>query len=183
MNKLNWRKFIEFWSRFYNDSRNPDEKLYYPYISNKGLSETDALDKLWLWKMGAYYFKIYQKQIKTIKEKREDILIYRGSNPDQEILYNFSKRFFPAGLIYPIFLMHICKPEEYPIFDQYVFRAFTFIIKKEMIDKPKNIKDYWEYKKFVSQIKKCGISLRDIDRGLMAFGQFLSNPSKILKCK
>ncbi|MDO8500021.1 MAG: hypothetical protein Q7S66_05230 [bacterium] len=182
MNKLNWLKFIEFWSQFYNDSQNLDEKFYYPNISNEGLLKPDALDELWLWKMGQYYFKIFQKQIKLIKEEKGAILKLRKSNFNHEVLYNFSKRFFPSGLIYQIFLMHICKPEEYPIFDQHVFRAFTFITKKEMAHKPKNIKDYWKYREFVFQIyKEYKISLRDIDKGLMAFGQFLANPSKILK--
>lgn len=180
----NLQKLIEFWSQFYDDSQNLDDKFYYPYISNEGLLETDALDKLWLWKMGKYYFRIYQQQIRRVKEKKKDVLKFRKYNSDQESLYKFSKSFFPAGLVYPIFLMHICKPEEYPIFDQHVFRAFTFITKKEIVDRPKNIniKDYWRYKEFVLQIyKERKISLRDIDKGLMAFGQFLANSSKILK--
>ena len=182
MNKLNLCEFIKFWSQFYNDSQNLDEKFYYPYISNSGLLKDDALDQLWLWKMGKYFLKICQKQIKLIKENKEDILKFRKSNPNQEVLCNFSKRFFPTGLIYQIFLMHICRPEEYPIFDQYVFRTFMFITKKERVDKPKNIKDYLEYKEFIFHIhRRCKISLRDIDKGLMAFGQFLANPSKILK--
>lgn len=180
--KLIWKEFIDFWSQFYNDSQNLDEKLYCPYISDGGLLKEDSLDKLWLWKMGKYYFTIFKKQIKLIEENKEDIFKFRKSNSDQEILFNFSKRFFPAGLIYQIFLMHICKPEEYPIFDQHVFRAFTFITKKEIVDKPQNIRDYWRYREFISQIyKEYKISLRDIDKGLMAFGQFLKNPQKFLK--
>jgi len=182
MNKLSLQKFIEFWSQFYNDSQNPDEEFYYRYISKEGFLKADALDKLWLWKMGKYYFKVFQKQINLIKEKKEDILKFRKSNSDQRVLYDFSKRFFPFGLIYQIFLMHICKPEEYPIFDQHVFRAFTFIIKKEIVDKPKNPEDYWRYREFVLKVsKERKISLRDIDKGLMAFGKFLANPSRILK--
>lgn len=152
--KLNWQKFIEFWSQFYNDSQNLDEKFYYPYISNEGLLKADALDKLWLWKMGKYYFKVFQKQIELIKENKKAVLKFRKSNSDHEILYDFSKKFFPTGLIYKIFLMHICKPEEYPIFDQHVFRAFTFITKKEIVDRPRNIEDYWRYGEFIFQIHR-----------------------------
>jgi len=182
MKKLNLCEFIKFWSQFYNDSQNSDKNLYYPYISNEGILRGDALDKLWLWKMGEYFFGIFQEQVRLTKEKKEDILEFRKSNPDYEVLYNFSRKFFPAGLIYPIFLMHICKPEEYPIFDQHVFRAFSFITRKEMIDRPESIKDYWRYRDFVFSVhKNYEISLREIDKGLMAFGQFLTNPAKILR--
>jgi hypothetical protein len=182
MNELDWKKFIGFWSQFYTAGTNPDDKFYYPFISDEGLSKVSALDELWLWKMGKYYFTVFWKQLESIKQNKENILKFRALDPGFEILHAFSKKFFPGGLIYQIFLMHICRPEEYPIFDQHVFRAFTFITKKEIVDKPKNIQDYLGYKQYIFEIRKeSGISLREIDKGLMAFGQFLAKPEKFLK--
>jgi hypothetical protein len=183
MNKLNWQKFIKFWSQFYNDSQNLDEKLYYPYISDEGfLKKDDFLKNLWRWKMQVHYNnKSNQRALKLMEENKEIIRSFRNSRSSFDDLYNFSGKIFRSGIIYSIFLFHICKPSEYPIFDQHVFRAFTFIAKKEIIKDTKDIKNYWEYRDFVFCIhRKCKISLRDIDKGLMAFGQFLVNPSKIL---
>jgi len=183
MNKLNWKKFINFWSRFYSDSQNLDKKLYYPYISNKGLLKDNSLKNLWRWKMQVHFKnRNNQRALILMEQNKKNIINYRKSNPSFSDLYDFSKKIFKNGIVYSIFLIHICRPEEYPIFDQHVFRSFIFITRKEIIDKPETKEDYLEYRKFVFSIhKKHKIDLRKIDKGLMAFGQFLVNPLKILK--
>lgn len=179
--KLSWRNFINFWKQFYDNRKHPDEKFYYPYIND--LSKEDFLDKLWLWKMSFHLFsKNNQRKLALMKEDKETIRNFRKSNPSFNDLYNFSRKIFQTGVVYPVFLIHICKPNKYPIFDQNVFRAFIFITKKKIVDLPKNIRDYLNYRKFVFEIhKKHKISFRDIDKALMAFGQFLDNPQKFLK--
>lgn len=183
MNKLNWEKFLNFWSQFYDDSQDIDKKLYYPYIDDKGLLKGGSLKNLWRWKMQVHFKNENSQRALMLMEKdKKTILNYRKSNPSFNTLYNFSKKIFKNGIVYSIFLMHICRPEEYPIFDQHVFRSFVFITKKEIVDKPEKIEDYLKYRKFVLFVhKKHKIDLRKIDKGLMAFGQFLVNPSKILK--
>jgi len=183
MNKSDWQKFIEQYSKDYDDSQDRDGKLYYPYISDEGfLKKDDFLKNLWQWKMQVHYYnKNSKKALKLMEGKKEKIRNFRKSKPSFDELCNFSREIFPTGLIYPIFLMHICKPEEYPIFDQHVFRAFTYRTKNIIVDKPKSIEDYQKYKEFVFQIKKYGFSLRSIDKSLMAYGQSLVNSKKILK--
>ncbi len=53
MDKLNLCEFIRFWSQFYNDSKNLDEKYYFPHIlpMNRPLNPND-LEKLFEWKNG-----------------------------------------------------------------------------------------------------------------------------------
>jgi len=182
MKKLDWKEFINFWSQFYNDSRDRDEKLYYPYISNNGLLKDDSLRNLWCWKMG-HHFKSKNNQIalKLMEEKKKLFINFRRSKPSLNDLHNFSKKIFRNGIVYSVFLIHICKPEKYPIFDQHVFRSFIFITKKEIVKQPTDIKDYHKYKDFVLSIsRKYKIDLRNIDKGLMSFGQFLANPQKFL---
>lgn len=181
--KLNLQEFIKFWSQFYSDNQNFDEKFYYPYISNEGLLKDDFLKNLWRWKMQVHYNNSSnQRALKLMEENKEIIRNFSKSNPDFDDLYNFSRKIFRSGIVYSIFLFHICKPEEYPIFDQHVFRAFTFITKKEIIKDTTDIKDYWKYRDFVFSIhRRYKVNLRDIDKGLMAFGQFLDSPQKFLK--
>lgn len=181
MKKLDWKEFINFWSQFYSDSQN-DNTLYYPYINDNGLLGDDSLRNLWLWKMqGFFKYKKSQKALKSMEEKKKIIVNFRKSKSSFNDMYNFSREIFRSGIVYSVFLIHICKPEEYPIFDQHTFRSFNFITKKEFGKKPKDKKDYLKYRRFVFRIhKKHKINLRDIDKGLMAFGQFLSNPQKLL---
>jgi len=184
MKKLNLYEFIKFWSQFYNDRKYPDGKLYDPYISDEGFfGKNEFLRNLWKWKMQVHFNKkSNQKALKLMEEQRETIRNFRKSKIGFKDLYDFSGKIFKNGIIYRIFLIHICKPEEYPIFDQYVFKAFSFIVKKEIVKDPKDIKEYLRYRDFVFSVhKNCGISLREIDKGLMAFGQFLTNPAKILR--
>jgi hypothetical protein len=178
--KLNWREFIKFWSQFYDDSKHPDEEFYYPYIND--LSKKDSLNKLWLWKMDCRFYRIHHRKVVLINKSKDIIINFRNFKPRFEDLCNFSRKIFSTGIVYQVFLMHICRPEEYPIFDQHVFRAFIFLTRKKIVDIPKDIQDYLNYRKFVFQIqKKYKIKLRDIDKALMAFGQFLNNPQKFLK--
>jgi len=179
--KLNWKKFIRFWSKFYNNDKYQDKKFYYPYI--RDLSKNDFLDELWLWKMQVHFYnRTNKKALKSMRENIETIRSFRGSNPTFNDLYKFSRKIFKSGVVYPAFLIHICKPNDYPIFDQHVFRAFTLLTTKKIVDAPKDIQDYLSYRRFVfSILKKYKIGLRDIDKALMAFGQFLNNPQKFLK--
>lgn len=179
--KLNWSQFIDFWKEYYYNPKNQDEKYYYPYIDN--LSKNDFLEKLWRWKMQVHFYNRYnQKALKLMEENKETIRNFRGSKPTFEELYIFSRKIFKSGVVYQIFLMHICKPNEYPIFDQNVFRSFIFLTTGKIIKTPQDIQEYLDYKEFVFKInKKYNIKLRYIDYALFAFGQFLANPKKFLK--
>jgi len=182
MKKLDWKEFIRFWSRFYSDSQNRDNEFYNPYIGNEGLLRDNSLRNLWRWKMqGFFKYKKSQKALKSMEEKKEIIVNFRKSKSNFDDMYNFSREIFRSGIVYSIFLIHICKPEEYPIFDQHTFRSFNFITKKEFGSKPKDKEDYLKYKRFIFRVnKEYKIDLRDIDKALMAFGQFLANPQKFL---
>ena len=90
-------------------------------------------------------------------------------------------------------MFHIIWPNEFTILDQHVIRSFLFLQKGHLEKKTgyliegDNIKLhndclYNKYNDFVHAInKEHGVSLRDIDKALMAFGQFLNNPQKFLK--
>ncbi|MBU2524073.1 hypothetical protein KKG71_02680 [Patescibacteria group bacterium] len=179
--KQPWEQFIHFWSQFYDEQGDADEKFYNPYIND--LSKEDFLDKLWRWKMGVHFHnRNNQKALRLMEEQKERIREYRNTKPTFDELWNFSREIFAGGLIYSIFLIHICKPKDYPIFDQHAFRSFIFLTKGEIIKEPQNIADYKDYKRFILKIhKEFDVNLRDIDKAFMAFGQFLNDPVKFMK--
>jgi len=183
MSKPNLKQFINFWNLFYNDSNSLDDKMYYPYIND--LSKNDFLDNLWSWKMQVHFkSKSNQNKLRKMKEdeNKRIIINFRDGKPSFDELFNFSGKIFKNGIIYRIFLMHICRPTEYPIFDQHVFRAFIFLTTKNIPKELQTIEDYKDYRDFVFKIhEQYKISLRNIDKGLMAFGQFLADPQKFFK--
>lgn len=181
MKKLDWSQFIDFWKQFYDDRKHPDNEFYFPYIND--LSKENFLEKLWQWKMGVHYKNSNsQRVLKLMRKEKVTIRDYRKSQSTFEELWRFTGNIFRTGIIYKVFLVHICKPDDYPILDQNAFRAYTFITTGKLVKEPKNLEDYQNYRRFVLKIhQRCKISLRDIDRGLMTFGQFLSNPQRKVK--
>lgn len=181
---MDWEQFINFWKQFYYDPHHEDEKYYYPYINN--LSKEDFLDKLWRWKMQVPYFnnRSNQRKLELMKQNKAEIRSFRKSETTFNKLYSFSRKFFRSGVVYSVFLIHICKPEEYPIFDQHVYRAFHFIKNRKIVKEPRSFQNYLDYRDFILRIhRKHSLNLRDIDKALMAFGKFLENPLKYLdKC-
>ena len=86
---------------------------------------------------------------------------------------------FPSGFVWQIFLLHVAKPNVYPIADENVFRAFS-------LHTGAGVKEEWEtyvaYSKYFTQIaEKLGVpctvenlsQLKRIDNALLIFGQFL----------
>lgn len=179
--KLDWRQFINFWKQYYDEGKHPDKKFYDPCINN--LSRDDFLDRLWRWKMGFHLDSgSNKKKLELMNKNKEVIRKFRRGKPTFKELHNFSRETFKSGVVYQVFLMHICKHNEYPIFDQNVFRSFIFLTTGKIIEVPQDIQDYLDYRKFVFKIhKRYKINFRDIDKALMVFGQFLNNRQKFLK--
>lgn len=188
--------FTNFWKEYYDNSGKTDQDYYNPYI-NRELTKT-SLDKLWQWKMQDQYNRFPDKReqvwkmcndVERLKEfQKQDLSEYVFSQ-----LLEYSYSIFRSGNVYRIFLFHIIWPNEFTILDQHVIRSFIFLQRGNLEKDTKyliridNIKLYNgclynKYNHFVRMInKEYGISLRDIDKALMAFGQFLNNPQKFLK--
>jgi len=191
-----WQAFIDFWKKYYDNAGKTDQDYYNPYI-NQELTKT-SLDKLWQWKMQDQYNRFPSKR-EQVRKMKNDVEMLRGFqkqslNEDAfNQLLKYSYSIFRSGNVYRIFLFHIIWPNEFTILDQHVIRSFLFLQKGRLekntgylIGKD-NIKLhndclYNKYNDFVHAInKEYGISIRDIDKALMAFGQFLNNPQKFLK--
>ena len=194
--KLNWQEFVDFWNEYYDNSGKTDGDYYNPYINQK-LTKI-GLGKLWQWKMQDNYdrFKNKREQVQKMCNDVEYLKGFqkRGLSEDNfRQLLKYSYSIVRYGNVYRIFLFHIIWPNKFTILDQHVIRSFIFLQKGDLekntqyLIERDNIKLhndclYNKYNDFVHMInKKYGISLRDIDKALMAFGQFLNNPQKFLK--
>lgn len=167
------QEFISFWSKLYVY----DNAVLYERIHNKTLSEDDLKD-LYKWKNGMKLSQAKEKSLNTkIISKLEIVNNLRAaSNFDLEY---FLKEFKQVSVVWKVFLLHILKPNRFPIYDQHVHRAYRFInnqssngIKASMNESVK-LKFYFEeYYPFVRQSQMT--DLKKMDEAFFAFGQFIN---------
>ena len=167
------QEFISFWSELYVY----DNAVLYERIHNKTLSVDDLKD-LYKWKNGMKLSQAKEKSLNTkIISKIEIINILR--TPSNFDLEYFLKEFRQVSVVWKVFLLHILKPNRFPIYDQHVHRAYRFInnqpsdgIKASMKESVK-LKFYFE--EYYPFVKRSNVrDLKKMDEGFFAFGQFIN---------
>ena len=167
------QEFISFWSKLYVY----DNAVLYERIHNTTLSEDDLKD-LYKWKNGMKLSKAKEKSLNAKIISKIEIVnnLRAASNFDLEY---FLKEFKQVSVVWKVFLLHILKPNRFPIYDQHVHRAYRFInnqssndIRTSMNESVK-LKFYFEeYYPFVRQSKIT--DLKKMDEAFFAFGQFIN---------
>ena len=165
-------KFIDFWAQMYKFK---DDVPYDECINKKAFTEDD-IQKLYEWKNGSKLSGAKQKSLDTNIKRKLSIINKLKSDFD---LNAFLKEFEDfRGFVWKIFLLHIIKPLEFPIYDQHIHRAYQFIFEKDwqsvsaqMNEKAKCEFYFQTYLPFVkSETKKYELEIRSLDRGLFVFG-------------
>lgn len=166
-------QFINFWSGFYNY---PSEALY-ANVEKAQFSETD-IRELYEWKNGMPLSGLKQISLNDKVLSKVEIInqLKRSTVFD---LQAFLMEFGDLSFVWKIFLLHIIKPQKYPIYDQNIHRSFNFIHNREHRGinhaiSEKNKQQFYleDYLPFIDNLK--GIPVRKIDRAFFTFGQFLS---------
>lgn len=179
-------EFVACWSKLYNyqEKRNLEAK-YDNNIRQYPISE-DNIRELFEWKNGienissskSNFVQEIVKQLPKIKELNE---IWDEAE--------FIRFFDPAkgAAIWNIYLMHIVNPDQNPIFDQHVYRAYRYLQSKEIKEIGYSNRNKFalyrtEYRPFLSKLQKeTNCDPREIDKAMWAFGRFLKNYSKIIE--
>lgn len=179
------RRFTEVWSHFYswdddvypaNIRDCPGEKL-----TRLGVSE------LMVWKAGNRHAKLARSFGDAVSLSRLNWPRGRAALTDGELSAHFDAivaELRQAGLnrargvIWPIFLCHIGQPDDIPIYDVNVWVAWGFIdgwLRPEDLELvPTKFKRYLDYRDWFNGIVVTHrIPARQLDRALMAFGQFI----------
>lgn len=167
------QEFISFWSKLYVY----DNAVLYERIHNTTLSEDDLKD-LYKWKNGMKLSKAKEKSLNAKIISKIGIVnnLRAASNFDLEY---FLKEFKQVSVVWKVFLLHILKPNRFPIYDQHVHRAYRFINNqssdgiKASINESVKLKFYFEeYYPFVRESKIT--DLKKMDEAFFAFGQFIN---------
>ena len=176
------QSFIVFWSRLY--AYNNAEQ--YQIIHKKELAQDDLIE-LYTWKNGMKLSAKKKESLSTnILGAVDEINRLRSSLTVD--LDNFLIRFSKVSTVWKIFLLHICKPKVYPIYDQHIHRAYMYIHNKDysgisstMSEKKKLDFYFMQYLPFVEALKVK--DMKKMDEAFFAFGQFLNTKNQHLLVK
>lgn len=176
-------EFIDYWSKLYSYV---NEDLYDNSIDKEIFIKED-IQNLYTWKNGMRLSEAKQRSVDTkIKAKLPIINNFKSSTSLD--LKGFKKEFKDVTTVWKIFLLHTIKPQEFPIYDQHIHRAFLFINNEDwgnvsnssIKDKPK---EEFYFGRYLPFIEANGFNdLRKLDKAFFAFGQFLrTNYSAIIE--
>lgn len=188
--KWTTKEFVAFWRHFYDHEKYPEES--YNYNLNEGHTLTEQnVSELLAWKFGdatlapeqrrksvSGWLSLIQRNLSWLNELR--------SRLDEDAIANYvtkalnEVRTIEDSLVVAIFLLHIAKPEQIPIFDRYVRAAWYYISKHRAASAPELLGEYVPYRRFFCEFreKSCSES-REVDKALWAFGKFLSDVTRL----
>lgn len=174
-NDINLESFINSWSKQYSFS---NEAIYSNSISKKAFTITD-IQNLYVWKNGMKLSELKQKSLDgKIKWKLSIINDFKSTY--ELDLKVFSKEFKNLSAVWKIFLLHIIKPNTYPIYDQHIHRTFLFIHKQDFSNIShtsinNKAKEQFYFDSYLPFIEANVIKdLKQLDEAFFAFGQFLN---------
>jgi hypothetical protein len=84
------------------------------------------------------------------------------------------------GIVWPMFLCHISQPSATPVYDVNAWRAWSFLVDgtawRDPKLKPRSFENYLGYRAWFNHlVDDHALVPRQLDRALMAFGQFLAS--------
>ena len=173
-------EFISYWSRLYDY---PLESLYNERIFKQKIEEED-LHQLFIWKNG---MKLSAGKQKSFEDKILSKLEIINELKSKEIidLEEFQRHFNNLSAVWKIFLLHIIRPNKFPIYDQHINRAFNYIhgldfqniSANSMTNKSKEEFYFNTYLEFIESLND--INLKALDEAFFAFGQFINTKTYI----
>lgn len=171
----NLNDFVREWSPIYSY---PNEEKYNTHITNV-LESKESFIELFRWKNGTGDV-ISKKKLMGVMGYWEKVEVLKSLQNNFE-WEKFETEFQPQSnsTIWKLFLLHLINPNEFPIFDQHVYRSFMFIKKGVIEEIPINSKRKYqiykmEYLDWFNQLKKeFDETPKKIDESLFSFGRML----------
>jgi hypothetical protein len=177
------REFVEFWQRFYQ-SKISDE--VYQVNLNVGVELTkENVSLLWRWKNERYGWPL----VEPTQAILGDINSFRKLEHVDEVK---EREFWQLvatithGIVWQVFVFHMARSQDYPIFDQHVMRAYLALTTGYIHRNPREVEapcgsyerfssSYSGYRSFFFHLVKeaSAPEPKDVDCALWAFGRHL----------
>jgi len=160
--------FLAKWKKEYYEH----DDLEYSNLIRKDELTVDDLGKLLSWK--SYRFR------KTMKNKLgnsvKEINDLRKERPKEPRLDDFVRKFYPDypedAPIFGTFIKHILNPGEFPVYDQFVHKAYHRLCGTQ-IEGDCLMDCYESYRSFFKEQKaKLGCTDKQLDETLWAYGRY-----------
>ena len=173
--------FVKCWSNFYNY---PNYDIYKSIVLKPEFSDGD-LRTLFEWKNGMNLSNKKEQSFLTQVLQHEELISELKREFDQD---KFENTFREMSTVWQIFLLHIIKPSNCPIFDQNVYRAFRFIQNQDEKELPFAQKAklnifYSEYYPFFLDMLELANEHDhfQIDKALWTFGKMIKKYPGLVK--
>ena len=177
----NANAFVKCWSSLYNY---PDYELYKSAVTKPEITKKD-LRKLFTWKNGMALTSKKESSFLSLVLQNEESVNELKNDFHQK---KFEKLFGKMSAVWQIFLLHIIKPYEYPMFDRHVYRAYRIIQNLDEKRLPSNQSErlklfHEEYLPFFNDMVRLAgeFDRFDIDKALWTFGKAVKEYPGLLK--
>jgi uncharacterized protein YuzE len=185
--------FVKFWEPRFSGREDLEDWYRENIIEVENLKE-ENLKALFEWKLDRKIERVarnYRRAFEKARMKIGELNKFKHHSLTEEDFLHFLSNEITNGPIYQPFFFHICRPLEFALYDQHVYRAWQFLVHWEIKEVPNDFKAYKQYNEFFSkQAQVLATSLNDrwiarrkLDKALMAFGQFIKRNAEVLQSK
>ena len=163
-------EFVEFWASQYQYGQ---EGLYTDNIGRRPLTPPRIQD-LYIWKNGG---KLSGSKEQSVRRNFVARIDECQRLPTDTTAREFLDRYPTGGAIWRIFWLHCWRPAQFPIYDQHVHRAMSFIEgHAEELAGMKDVEKIEAYlRRYLPFWRRLfrGLDGRQVDRALWVFGKFI----------
>ena len=177
--KCSESEFVSFWAKRYNEGKYSDS--IYEKNLNKGRKlEQDNIEPLLAWKNGRPLppskKKFVPRVARSLPKFNDFRFLQEVTKSDEKQFWNVVCNIVESGLVWRVFLLHIARPDDYPIVDQHVLRAQSYLTHGQPAEPSMTFGNYESYVAFFNDLSRSsGQESRQVDKALMSFGQFLKS--------
>ena len=196
---VNINEFVAYWRSLYTGkpARIVDAEERIDYLSELNMDHAlteENIVRLLRWKDPKYLTHVIlsgpnkgdpNQKVQRVLESLDSLNGFRDGNVSEDDFLEMASQIFPNGHVWTIFLFHICRPVQYPIADQHVFRAFSRHT-GTVLGSGQGLKAMWPtYLGYVDYFmcifhalhenpaQDIVRAMKHVDNALVAFGQFL----------
>jgi hypothetical protein len=185
--RVSWDEFVAHWKAMYNYSSKNES--YDTYVLNRPVAfvfEADHIRELYRWKNNTGD-RLAAPKAASVENKIVPHLEVIQQLYDRWDDSKFDTYFGGVSTVWQTYLMHIIQPARFPIFDQHVYRAYTYLQTGNAEELKGTTKRtlalYRQYQTFFDDIQgQSRCDPRDLDKALWAFGKFIKQYKPLLSC-
>jgi hypothetical protein len=181
-------EFVECWERYYRGN----DLEYFAELNLGGDLTEQNIMRLLRWKDPRFLTHPKKKgggsnqHVTRVLERMVSINSFRNGYLTVDDFGTITRRIFPTGIIWQLFLFHVARPTDWPIADQNVFRSYSVLFNVTVPNSINSFRSYADaFQELAANLRSAGgiddadpelvvRANKRLDNALVAFGQFLA---------